>query len=400
MTTPHTEPQTSPQTALETRSFSPEAVPSPAFVLDEAKLRANLELIDRVQREAGVTIILALKGFSMFSAFPLVREYLSGATASSLNEIKLVNDYMGVKAHTYVPAYRDDEFDEILARSSHITFNSWSQWEKFAGKVKEIQDSPPPSFGIRVNPQYSEVATDMYNPCVPGSRLGVTRDKLPDQLPDGLEGLHFHTLCENDSYTLERTLAALEERFGDLLRQAKWVNMGGGHLMTREGYDTNHLTGLLKAFREKYNVDVLMEPGSAIAWQTGVLVSTVLDVFDSQGIEVAVLDTSFAAHMPDTLEMPYKPRIRGAYQEPVAGKPTYRLGGMTCLAGDFMGDYSFDAPLQVGDRLVFEDMIHYTMVKTTTFNGVNLPAIVIHKEDGSLQVVREYGYDSFKDRLS
>ncbi|CCH00986.1 carboxynorspermidine decarboxylase [Fibrella aestuarina BUZ 2] len=411
MTTPHAEPQTSsaasPQIALETRPFSPEAVPSPAFVLDEAKLRANLELIDRVQREAGVTIILALKGFSMFSAFPLVREYLSGATASSLNEIKLVNEYMGVQAHTYVPAYRDDEFDEILARSSHITFNSWSQWETFKDKaigytlpVGTQPQAHKPSFGIRVNPQYSEVATDMYNPCVPGSRLGVTRDKLPDQLPEGLEGLHFHTLCENDSYTLERTLAALEERFGDLLYQANWVNMGGGHLMTREGYDTNHLIGLLKAFREKYNVDVLMEPGSAIAWQTGVLVSTVLDVFDSQGIEVAVLDTSFAAHMPDTLEMPYKPRIRGAYQEPVAGKPTYRLGGMTCLAGDFMGDYSFDAPLQVGDRLVFEDMIHYTMVKTSTFNGVNLPAIVIHKEDGSLQIVRQYGYDSFKDRLS
>lgn len=405
--------QSSSQTPLTTRAFAPGAVPSPAFVLDEAKLRANLELIDRVQREAGVTIILALKGFSMFSAFPLVRQYLSGATASSLNEIKLVNEYMGVKAHAYVPAYRDDEFDEIVSRSSHITFNSWTQWEKFGVQRSTLNaqraDQPnierqtlnlEPSFGIRVNPQYSEVATDMYNPCVPGSRLGITRDKLPERLPEGLEGIHFHTLCENDSYTLERTLAALEERFGDLLHQAKWVNMGGGHLMTREGYDTNHLIGLLKAFRTKYDVEVIMEPGSAIAWQTGVLVSTVLDVFDSQGIEVVVLDTSFAAHMPDTLEMPYKPRIRGAYHEPVAGKPTYRLGGMTCLAGDFMGDYSFDQPLQVGDQLVFEDMMHYTMVKTTTFNGVNLPAIVIHKEDDTFQVVREYGYDSFKDRLS
>ncbi|MBO0933767.1 carboxynorspermidine decarboxylase [Fibrella aquatilis] len=411
---------TTPQTAPQTRSFDIYAVPSPCFVLDEAKLRRNLELIDAVQREAEVTIILALKGFSMFSAFPLVREYLSGATASSLNEIKLVNEYMNVPAHAYVPAYRDDEFDEILARSSHVTFNSWSQWERFKGRKekgeereervsnKPLLPPPPflppspssPSFGIRVNPQYSEVATDMYNPCVPGSRLGVTRDKLPDTLPEGLEGLHFHTLCENDSYTLERTLEALEERFGDLLHQAKWVNMGGGHLMTREGYDTNHLIGLLKAFREKYNVDIIMEPGSAIAWQTGVLVSTVLDVFDSQGIDVAVLDTSFAAHMPDTLEMPYKPIIRDAYQEPVAGKPTYRLGGMTCLAGDFMGDYSFDEPLKVGDRIVFEDMIHYTMVKTTTFNGVGLPAIGIHKEDGSFELVREYGYDSFKDRLS
>lgn len=371
-------------------------IPSPCFVLEEAKLRRNLERIDSVQRAAGVTIILALKGFSMYSAFPLVREYLSGATASSLNEIKLVNEYMGVKAHAYIPAYRDDEFDEVVERSSHLTFNSWSQWERFKDRVvgKGV------SCGIRVNPQYSEVATDMYNPCVPGSRLGATRDQLPDQLPDGLDGIHFHTLCENDSYTLERTLAALESRFGALLHQAKWVNLGGGHLMTREGYDTDHLISLLRAFRAKYNVDVLMEPGSAIAWQTGVLISTVLDVFNSQGIDVAVLDTSFAAHMPDTLEMPYKPRVIGAYHEPVAGKPTYRLGGMTCLAGDFIGDYSFDQPLQIGDNIVFDDMIHYTMVKTTTFNGVNLPSIGVWREDETFKLVRSYGYESFKDRLS
>jgi carboxynorspermidine decarboxylase len=378
------------------------AIPSPAFVLDEAALRRNLQLIDSVQKAAGVTIILALKGFSMFSAFPLVREYLSGATASSLNEIKLVNEYMGVKAHAYVPAYRDDEFDEILSRSNCLTFNSWSQWARFSERALHAQATTNPelTFGIRVNPQYSEVATEMYDPCIPGSRLGATRDQLPDILPVGLDGIHTHTLCENDSFTLERTLVALETRFGDLLHQAKWVNLGGGHLMTRDGYDTDHLIGLLIAFREKYNVEVIMEPGSAIAWQTGVLVSTVLDVFNSQGIDVAVLDTSFAAHMPDTLEMPYKPRIIGAYHEPVAGKPTYRLGGMTCLAGDYMGDYSFDAPLQVGDRLVFDDMIHYTMVKTSTFNGVNLPAIGIWQEDDTFRLVRSYGYDSFKDRLS
>ena len=370
-------------------------VPSPCFILEEAKLRRNLVLIDSVQKVAGVTIILALKGFSMFSTFPLVREYLSGATASSLNEIKLVNEYMGVKAHTYIPAYRDDEFEEVVERSSHLTFNSWNQWERFGHRaVGRV------SCGIRVNPQYSEVATEMYNPCVPGSRLGATRDQLPDQLPEGLDGIHFHTLCENDSFTLERTLDALEARFGDLLHQAKWVNLGGGHLMTREGYDTNHLIGLLTAFRQKYAVDILLEPGSAIAWQTGVLISTVLDVVDSQGVQVAILDTSFAAHMPDTLEMPYKPRILNSYHEPVAGKPTYRLGGMTCLAGDFMGDYSFDNPLNIGDKLVFDDMIHYTMVKTTTFNGVNLPAIGIWKEDETFQLVRAYGYESFKDRLS
>ena len=403
------------------------AIPSPCFVLDEAKLRQNLELINSVQKAAGVTIILALKGFSMFSAFPIVREYLSGATASSLNEIRLVNDYMNVKAHAYVPAYRDDDFADILDRSSHVTFNSWSQWERFSSVISDqlsvtskqragSDDRPDtaaslvtdnwsliterPSFGIRVNPQYSEVATEMYDPAIPGSRLGATRDQLPNTLPDGLDGIHFHTLCENDSFTLERTLNALESRFDDLLHQAKWVNMGGGHLMTREGYDTDHLIGLLKAFREKYDVDIIMEPGSAIAWQTGVLVSTVLDVFTSQGIDVAILDTSFAAHMPDTLEMPYKPRVLGAYHEPVEGKPTYRLGGMTCLAGDHMGDYSFDKPLNVGDRIVFDDMIHYTMVKTTTFNGVNLPAIGMVQTDGTFKLIREYGYESFKDRLS
>ncbi|GAA4397095.1 carboxynorspermidine decarboxylase [Nibrella viscosa] len=390
-------------------------IPSPCFVLEEAKLRRNLELISAVQDQAGVQIILALKAFSMFSVFPLVNEYLSGATASSLNEIKLVNDYMKVKAHTYIPAYRDDEFDEVLRRSSHITFNSFRQWERFSSRVKAYNEQSADvagqkageavhptriSCGIRVNPQYSEVATDMYNPCVPGSRLGVTRDQLPDQLPEGLEGIHFHTLCENDSYTLERTLEALETHFGDLLHQVKWVNMGGGHLMTRQGYNTDHLIGLLKAFREKYNVEVILEPGSAIAWQTGVLVSTVLDVLDSQGIQVVILDTSFAAHMPDTLEMPYKPRVLNAYQEPVADKHTYRLGGMTCLAGDFMGDYSFDEPLQVGDLVVFDDMIHYTMVKTTTFNGVNLPSIGIWQADDTFRLVRSYGYDSYKDRLS
>ena len=383
-------------------------IPSPCFVLDEAKLRRNLELIHSVQQRAGIQIILALKGFSMFSAFPLVREYLPGATASSLNEIKLINEYMGLPAHTYMPAYLDREFDEVLSRSSHITFNSMNQWERFRERVKHFNQEKSnsknshtsPSCGIRVNPQYSEVATDMYNPCVPGSRLGVTRDKLPDTLPEGLEGIHFHTLCENDSYTLERTLAALEGRFGDLLHQAKWVNMGGGHLMTREGYNTDHLVDLLIRFREKYKVEVILEPGSAIGWQTGVLVSTVLDVMDSQGISVAILDTSFAAHMPDTLEMPYKPRIIGAYHEPVHGLPTYRLGGMTCLAGDFIGDYSFDNQLEIGDQIIFDDMIHYTMVKTTTFNGVNLPSIGIWQPDNTFRLVRSYGYESFKDRLS
>lgn len=378
-------------------------IPSPCFILEEELLRKNLELIDSVQQAAGCQIILALKGFSMYSAFPIVKEYLSGATASSLNEVKLINDFMGYQSHTYMPAYLDSEFEEIMQRSSHITFNSLSQWERFQGRVEAYKSANPDktlSCGIRVNPQYSEVATDMYNPCVPGSRLGVTRDKLPDELPAGIDGIHFHTLCENGSDTLERTLAALEERFGDLLHQAKWLNMGGGHLMTREGYDISKLIKLVSTIKEKYNLEVILEPGSAIAWRTGILYTTVLDVLDSQGIDVAILDTSFAAHMPDTLEMPYKPVIRGAYQDPEPGKPTYRMGGMTCLAGDYMGDYSFDQPLAAGDKIIFEDMIHYTMVKTTTFNGVNLPSIGIWKTDQKFQLVRSYGYESFKDRLS
>jgi carboxynorspermidine decarboxylase len=380
-----------------------DGIPSPCFVLDESLLRANLELIDGVQKAAGCDIILALKGFSMFSVFPIVKEYLRGATASSLNEIKLINDFLGCPAHTYIPAYLDSEFDEVLTRSSHITFNSLTQWERYKGRVMEYRNAHPGqplSCGIRINPQYSEVSTDMYNPCVPGSRLGVTRDQLPDILPDGIEGLHFHTLCENDSFTLERTLEAVEKRFSGLLHQAKWLNMGGGHLMTRTGYDTSKLIELVIAIREKYNLEVILEPGSAIAWRTGDLLATVLDIIDSQGIQVAVLDISFAAHMPDTLEMPYQPVIRGAFQEAVLGKHVYRMGGMTCLAGDYIGDYSFDLPLAIGDRIVFEDMIHYTMVKTTTFNGVNLPSIGIWQKEGNFRLIRTYGYESFKDRLS
>jgi len=334
-------------------------IPSPCFVLEEELLRKNLRLIDSVQKSSGCKIILALKGFSMYSVFPIVKEYLTGATASSLNEVKLINDFMGYQAHTYMPAYLDSEFSEILQRSSHITFNSLSQWERFRERVEAFREQNPDhalSCGIRVNPQYSEVATEMYNPCVPGSRLGVTRDKLPDILPAGIEGIHFHTLCENGSDTLERTLEALEAKFGDLLHQAKWLNMGGGHLMTREGYDIEKLISLVKAIKLKYDLEVILEPGSAIAWRTGNLVTTVLDVMDSQGIEVAILDTSFAAHMPDTLEMPYKPIISNAYQEAVAGKPTYRMGGMTCLAGDFIGNYSFDNALQIGDTIIFEDI--------------------------------------------
>jgi carboxynorspermidine decarboxylase len=309
----------------------------------------------------------------------------------------LIIEEMCCLAHVYAPAYKPEEFKEMMRYSSHITFNSLNQWEQFKPKI--LANRRKISCGIRINPQYAEVETDMYNPCIAGSRLGVTREALGEKLPTGIDGLHFHTLCENDSHTLERTLAHVEEKFGDLLPQIKWLNMGGGHLMTRKDYDTNHLINLLKNFKNKYpNLEIIMEPGSAIGWQTGYLVSKILDIVDAQGIEVAILDVSFSAHMPDTLEMPYKPKIWGATDE-IKGKPTYRMGGMTCLAGDFMGDYSFDNPLKIGDSIVFDDMIHYTMVKTTTFNGVGLPSIGIWKEDESFKLLKKFGFRTYKDRL-
>lgn len=372
-------------------------IPSPCYLLEERLLRQNLELLQSVQQQSGAEIILALKGFSMYRMFPMVKKYLAGATASSLNEARLIVEEMGCLAHVYCPAFKPEEFDEILSYSSHITFNSLNQWELYKEKVAAYPRKI--SCGLRINPQYAEVETDMYNPCIIGSRLGITREALGETLPEGIEGLHFHTLCENDSYTLERTLEHVEEKFGDLLHQVKWLNMGGGHLMTREGYDHSHLIKQLKRLKETYNIAIIMEPGSAIAWRTGYLTSRVLDIVDAQGIDVAILDVSFAAHMPDTLEMPYKPRILGTYHEAVADKPTYRMGGMTCLAGDYMGDYSFDEPLNIGDTLVFDDMIHYTMVKTTTFNGVGLPSIGIWHEDDTFELVKSFGYDVFKEKI-
>ena len=372
-------------------------IPSPWYVLENRLLRKNLELLKYVQQQAGIEIICALKGFSMFSTFPMVKQYLAGSTASSLNEARLGFEEMGAKTHVYSPAYLGSEFDELLTYSNHISFNSLNQFNKF--KDKAINSGV--SCGLRINPQYSEVETDMYNPCIAGSRLGITRNQLGDTLPEGIEGLHSHTLCENDSFTLERTLQAIEERFSGLLNQAKWLNLGGGHLITKSDYNVEHLIGVLKGLKARYpNLKIIMEPGSAVGWRTGYLTSTVMDIVDSQGIDVAILDISFAAHMPDTLEMPYKPTILGAYHEPIEGKPTYRFGGMTCLAGDFCGDYSFDKPLEIGNSIVFDDMIHYTMVKTTTFNGVNLPSIGIWREDETFDLVKSFGYESFKDRLS
>jgi len=373
-------------------------IPSPAFVLDEKLLRKNLKLIRSVQDQAGIEIILAFKGFAMWSAFPIVRQYLSGATASSLNEARLCFEEMKTRAHVYSPIYLEQEFNELMAYSSHIVFNSLQQYNKFFEKTQKAE--LPISCGIRVNPEISDVETALYNPSAAGSRLGIGIEEMPDILPEGIEGLHFHVLCESDSYSLEKVLQKFEAKFGTYLKQVKWVNMGGGHLMTREGYDHQHLIRILKAFREKYDVKVILEPGSAIAWETGVLISTVQDIVEHRGIRTAILDVSFTAHMPDTLEMPYRPKIIGATDPTNDSAHLYRLGGGSCLAGDFMEAYSFDHELQIGEQIVFLDMIHYTMVKTTMFNGVNHPAIAIWTEDDKLEIVREFTYADFKNRLS
>lgn len=373
-------------------------IPSPAFVLDEKLLRKNLELIDRVQKKADVEIILAFKGFAMWSAFPMVREYLKGATASSLNEARLCFEEMKTRAHTYSPVYLENEFDELMDYSSHIVFNSLKQFNKYYQQTKTADHTI--SCGIRVNPEFSDVETDLYNPSAAGSRLGIGIEEMPEELPEGIEGLHFHVLCESDSYSLEKVLQKLEANFGKYLHRVKWVNMGGGHLMTRKGYDHDHLIQLLQNFKKKYNVKVILEPGSAIAWETGVLVSTIQDIVEHRGIKTAILDVSFTAHMPDTLEMPYRPKIIGASEPVSQSKFLYRLGGGSCLAGDYMEAYDFGRELQIGEQVVFLDMIHYTMVKTTMFNGVNHPAIAIWTEKDELKIIRNFTYEDFKNRLS
>jgi len=369
--------------------------PSPAYVLEEAKLRANLKLMQRVQAESGCTIILALKGFAMWSAFPLVKQYLTGCTASSLYELKLSHDEFRGENHIYSAAYREDEFDEILAMADHLVFNSVAQWQKFGPKALAAGRS----CGLRVNPGIAEVTTDLYNPCFSGSRLGVRPEHLEGADLTGLEGLHAHALCENLAASSVKLVDAFETKFAHLIPNLKWVNFGGGHLMTREGYDVDLLIGRIKAFRERWGVKVYLEPGGAVAWRTGPLIASVLDIVPTDSLPVAILDISATAHMPDVLEMPYRPAITGAGE--AGEKPhTYRLGGTSCLAGDVIGDYSFDAPLEVGSRLVFEDMIHYTMVKTTMFNGVRHPDIAILRESGQLEVVRRFSYEDFRDRLS
>lgn len=375
-----------------------QTIPSPCYVIEESLLRRNLTLIKDVKERAGIEIIMALKAFAMWKVFPIVREYIAYATASSVYEARLVYEELGTPAHTYSPAYTEADFPHLLKCSSHITFNSLSQFERFYPMV--VADGRRISCGLRINPEYSDVATDLYNPCAPGSRMGITSDKLPDQLPEGVEGLHFHTLCESSAQDLANTLQAVEQRFGRWLSQVRWLNMGGGHLMTRKGYDIDFLLRLLNEFKAKYpHLQIIMEPGSAFFWQTGFLRTTVVDLVENNDIETAVIDASFTCHMPDCLEMPYKPAVRHA-TDAVPGKPTYRIGGCSCLSGDFMGDWSFDRPLHIGDPLIFEDMIHYTTVKTTMFNGIQHPSLAILREDGTLDMLRAFTYEDYKSRMS
>jgi len=373
-----------------------ERIPSPSFVIEEALLRKNLELLRKVSDESGAILILALKGFAMWKTFPLVKKYLSGATASSLNEARLTWEEMGSKAHAYAPAYHPEDFPELMNYCSHISFNSLSQYETFRDRLEKAGKSI--SAGLRINPGYSDVQTDMYNPCIPGSRLGVSPEDLEEGLPDGIEGLHFHALCESGSESLEKVIEEMEKRFSSVLRKVKWVNFGGGHLITRKDYNVELLISVIKRFKEKYGTEVILEPGAAIAWETGFLLATVLDIVKGN-TDTAMLDVSFSAHMPDTLEMPYRPRIRYA-TDPTEGKPVYKLGGSSCLAGDFMNAYSFEKELKAGDRLIFEDMIHYTMVKTTMFNGIRHPHIGILRENGDFEIFRTFTYENYKERLS
>ncbi|WP_010249761.1 carboxynorspermidine decarboxylase [Acetivibrio cellulolyticus] len=373
------------------------SLPTPCYIVDERLLRKNLEILHSVQERTGCSILLALKGFSMHSVFPLVGQYLKGVTSSSLFEARLGFEKMGKEVHAYAPAYIEEEFDELIKYCDHIVFNSFDQWRKFKDKVKN-NSSKKIECGIRVNPEYSEISTAIYNPCYKNSRLGVTLSNFkPDEL-DGIDGLHFHTMCEQNSDTLLRTIKVVDEKFGEFIKRMKWVNLGGGHHITRPDYDIETLIRSILYFKDKYGVDIYLEPGEAIALNTGFLVAKVLDIVDN-GMKIAILDASAACHMPDVLEMPYRPNIIDA------GSPdeypfTYRLGGNTCLAGDVIGDYSFKQPLKPGDKLVFCDMAHYTMVKNNTFNGVNLPSIALFNEEEGIKIIRQFKYEDFKNRLS
>ena len=376
--------------------FDPRIPPTPCYVVDEQLLTGNLRILDSIRKETGCKILLAQKAFSMFSVYPLIAKYLDGAASSSLFEARLAREEMGKEVHVYAPAYRDDEFDEILKYSDHVVFNSFGQWKKFRERVRSAPRKI--SCGIRVNPEYSEIETKIYDPCAKGSRLGVTLSQFEPGELEGIEGLHFHTMCEQGAETLDRTLRVFEEKFSRFLSGMKWVNFGGGHHITKPGYDLGLLKDCIRRVQDRYGVAVYLEPGEAVALNAGFLVSTVLDVLEN-GVKLAILDASAECHMPDVLEMPYRPELVGA------GKPgefpyTYRLGGPTCLAGDVIGDYSFPRPLKAGDRLTFRDMAIYSIVKNNTFNGVNLPSILLYGETEGFRLVREFGYGDFKSRLS
>lgn len=378
---------------------------TPYYLLEERLLRRNLALIKQVADEAGVEIILAFKAFALWRTFPIFREYISHTTASSLYEARLATEEFGSKAHTYSPAYTEEEFPQIMACSSHVTFNSLSQFTRFLPMVEAAGN--PVSCGLRVNPEYSEVEVELYNPCAPGTRFGVTADLLPDKLPQGIEGFHCHCHCESDSYQLERTLVHLEKKFGRWFPRLKWLNLGGGHLMTRKDYDTTHLISILKGLRARYpNLRIILEPGSAFAWQTGPLVASVVDIVESRGIRTAILNVSFTCHMPDCLEMPYQPKVRGAATLPpeavksaTPDQHIYRLGGNSCLSGDYMGSWQFDHALEIGETIYLEDMIHYTTVKTTMFNGIGHPSIALLHTDGTIETLRSYQYEDYRDRM-
>lgn len=371
-------------------------IPTPFYIVYEDKLRRNLSLINRVEREAGVNIIMAFKANALWRTFPIVREYNRDFTASSLNELHLGNDELGGEAHVYCPVYTEATIDEFLSRATHLTFNSLGQWDRYGQRTLAAGVSP----GLRVNPQCSVIETEIYNPALPGSRFGVTAEQLGGELPAGIEGLHFHALCESSSYDLEKVLAAFEQQFGRYFDRLKWVNFGGGHLMTREGYDVGHLISLLKDFRSRYPwLQVVLEPGSAFTWRTGDLITEVLDVVENQGVRTAIIDASFACHMPDCLEMPYKPAITESVEE-AEGLPRYRLGGNSCLSGDYVGDWCFREPLKAGDRLTLEDMNHYTTVKTTMFNGIQHPAMVLCDSSGNCSYLRRFDYEDYKNRMS
>jgi len=372
-------------------------IPSPCYVLDESLLAANLELIREVGREADVEIILALKGFAMWGVFPLIRPYLKGVAASSIHEARLSYEEMGTLAHTYSPVYTDGDFDTILKYSSHITFNSLNQFERF--REKTLRYERPVSMGLRINPEFSEVGTALYNPCSAGSRLGITAEQIGDNLPENIEGFHVHALCDSSAEASKKLLDVVEKKFSRFFNNIRWLNLGGGHLMTEKGYNRQCLINALKAFRAKYpHIQLILEPGAAFVWETGVLVATVEDIVENAGIHTAILDVSFTAHMPDCLEMPYKPQIRGA-TDPQSGEIGWRLGGNSCLAGDYLGEWSFSETPRIGNRIVFEDMIHYTMVKTTTFNGAPHPSIGTWSERG-FTLLKKFGYEDYKNRLS